>query len=79
MQYKCLAPEIFVPSCIHVEMGMGMVNQIWEDMQGWIDDEVEVLPKDEKAAQKSLLDAKENLDKAQREKCEAKITINLER
>jgi hypothetical protein len=31
-------------------------------MEGWIENEVEVVHEDEKAARKSLLDAKENLD-----------------
>jgi hypothetical protein len=44
-----------------------MVNQVCDDMEGWIDDEVEVIPEDEKVAQKSSLDAKENLDEARQE------------
>jgi hypothetical protein len=31
-------------------------------MEGWIENEVEVVHEDEKTARKSLLDAKENLD-----------------
>ena len=41
-------------------------------------DEVEAVPEDDKAAQKSLLDAKENLDESTRAKDAAKITINVE-
>ncbi len=55
-----------------------MVNQVWEDMEAREDDEVEVVIEDEKAARKSLLNAKEKLHEATREKDAAKITINLE-
>jgi hypothetical protein len=76
MHYKSLSPENFVPPLLHMEMGM--VNQVWEDMEAWIDDAVEVVPEDEKAARKSLWDAKQSLDRATKEKDEAKITINVE-
>ena len=46
MHYKSLGPENFVPPLLHMEIGM--VNQVWEDMEGWIDDEVEVVPEDER-------------------------------
>jgi hypothetical protein len=59
-------------------MEMGMVNQVWEHMEGWIDDVVEVVPKDEKTAQKSLLDVRESLERATKQKDEAKITISVE-
>jgi hypothetical protein len=62
MHYKSLAPENFILPLLHIEIGM--VNQVWEVMEGWIDDEVEVVPEDEKAARKSLLDAKENIYEA---------------
>jgi hypothetical protein len=76
MHYKSLTPENFVPPLLHMEMGM--VNQVWEDMEAWIDDVVEVVPEDEKAARKSLLDAKESLERATKQKDEAKITISVE-
>jgi hypothetical protein len=76
MHYKRLIPENFVPPLLHMEMGM--VNQVWEDMEAWIDDVVEVVPEDEKAARKSLLDVKESLERATKQKDEAKITISVE-
>ena len=48
MHYKSLGPENFVPPLLHMEIGM--VNQVWVDMEGWIDDEVEVVPEDERTA-----------------------------
>jgi hypothetical protein len=76
MRYKSLGPENFVPPLLHMEIGM--VNQVWEDMECWIDDEVEVVPEDERAAHASLLDAKEKLDEATRERDAAKITISVD-
>jgi len=76
LHYKSLGPENFVPPLLHMEIGM--VNQVWEDMEGWIDGEVEVVPEDERAARTSLLDAKEKLDEATRAKDAAKITISVE-
>jgi hypothetical protein len=46
MHYKSLAPENFILPLLHIEIGM--VNQVWEVMEGWIDDEVEVVPEDER-------------------------------
>jgi hypothetical protein len=48
MHYKSLGLENFVPTLLHMEIGM--VNQVWVDMEGWIDDEVEVVPEDERTA-----------------------------
>jgi hypothetical protein len=46
MHNKNLAPEKFILPLLYMEIGM--VNQVWEDMEGWIDDEVEVVPEDER-------------------------------
>ncbi len=59
-------------------MEMGLVNQVWDDVETWIDDEVERIPIDEKTAHKSVLDAKERLDTALKEKEDAKNTICIE-
>jgi hypothetical protein len=37
--YKCLTPEDLVPPLLHMEIGM--VNQVWDDFQTWIDNDVE--------------------------------------
>jgi len=76
MHYKSLGPVNFVPPLLHMEIGM--VNQVWEDMEGWIVDAVKAVPEDERAACTSLLDAKEKLDEATRAKDAAKITISVE-
>jgi len=76
LHYKSLGPENFVPPLLHMEMGM--VNQVWEHLEEWIDDKVENVPPDEKAARLSLLDAQECLERATREKEVAKITVSVE-
>ena len=76
LHYKSLGPENFVPPLLHMEMGM--VNQVWEHLEEWIDDKVENVPPDEKAARLSLLDAQECLERATREKEDAKITVSVE-
>jgi hypothetical protein len=76
MHHKSLGLKNFVLPLLHMEIGM--VNQVWEDMEARDDDEVEGVIEDEKAARKSLLNAKEKLHEATREKDAAKITINLE-
>jgi hypothetical protein len=45
-------------------MEMGLVNQVWTDFETWVDDKVEMLPLDEKAAREAVLEAKEKLDEA---------------
>jgi hypothetical protein len=50
--YKYLTPENLVPSLLHMEIGM--VNDVWDSFQRWIDDDVERIPVDEKVACKSL-------------------------
>jgi hypothetical protein len=76
LHYKTLTPDNFVPPLLHMEMGL--VNQDWDDVGTWIDDEVERIPIDEKTARKSVLDAKERLDTAFKEKEDAKKTICIE-
>jgi hypothetical protein len=76
LHYKTLGPDDFVPPLLHMEMGL--VNQVWDDVETWIDDEVERIPVDENTAQKSVFDAKERLDAASKEKEEARNTICIE-
>jgi hypothetical protein len=42
MQYQCLTPQNFVPPLLHLEIGM--VNQMWDNLVEWIDEEVEINP-----------------------------------
>ena len=76
MHYKSLGPDNFVPPLLHMEMGL--VNQVWEDFENWVDGSVEIVPVDEKAARKAVLDAKERLDRAADERDTAKKTISVE-
>ena len=44
--YRCLGPQNFVPSLLHLEIGM--VNQAWESFEELVDDFVEIVPPIEK-------------------------------
>jgi hypothetical protein len=46
MHYQCLTPQNFVPPLLHLEIGM--VNQMWDNLVEWIDEEVEIIPLEEK-------------------------------
>ncbi len=66
IHYKPLTPKSFVPPLLHLEMGM--VNQIWDDFEQWIDDIVEMIPPHEQDARKNVSNAKEMLEIATLEK-----------
>jgi hypothetical protein len=53
-------------------MEMGMVNQVWDDLEDWFEENVGVIPSDEISAGNELADAKERLDVAHNNKEEAK-------
>ncbi len=53
MHYKPLGPDNFVPPLLHMEMGL--VNQVWEDFENWVDGNIEMIPVDEKAAREHVL------------------------
>jgi hypothetical protein len=70
MHYKSLTPDYFVPSLLHMEMGM--VNQVWQDFENWIDDKVELIPIEEKHARTTLDESRERLRITSSEKDDAK-------
>jgi len=70
MHYKSLTPDNFVPPLLHMEMGM--VNQVWEDFENWIDDKVELIPIEEKLVRTTLDESRERLRIASSEKDDAK-------
>ncbi|MFN9983239.1 MAG: hypothetical protein ACK53Y_25145, partial [bacterium] len=76
MHYKSLTPDNFVPPLLHMEMGM--VNQVWEDFENWIDDKVELIPIEEKLARTTLDESRERLLIASSEKDDAKKNISIE-
>jgi hypothetical protein len=76
MHYKCLGPEHFVPPLLHLEMGM--VNNVWDDFEEWIDNAVEIVPPHEKDARDALLLSKDALALAIDEKKEGDQKINIE-
>ncbi len=76
MHYKCLTPQDFVPPLLHLKIGM--VNQGWDGLEQWMDDNVEIIPLHEKDARKKLKDAIENFHLASREKKDTERTINIE-
>jgi len=76
MHYKALGPDHFIPPLLHMEMGL--VNQVWEDFEGWVDDVVEQIPLDEKAAREAVVEAKDKLAEATNSKESAKNTITVE-
>ncbi len=49
-----------------------MVNQVWDDLEDWFEENVGVIPSDEISAGNELADAKERLDVAHNNKEEAK-------
>jgi hypothetical protein len=51
---------------------MGMVNQVWEDFENWIDDKVELIPIEEKLVRTTLDESRERLRIASSEKDGAK-------
>jgi len=53
-------------------MEIGMVNQVWDSFQMWIDDDIERVPVDEKATRELSADAKRCLDFMTSEKEEAR-------
>jgi len=76
MHYKTLGPDNFAPPLLHMEMGL--INQVWEDFETWVDDHVKMIPIDEKAARLAVVDAKIKVDRAADEKETAKKTISVE-
>jgi len=76
MHYKTLGPDHFVPPLLHMEMGL--VNQVWDNFESWVDDVVEQVPVDEKAARVALFEAQEKLAEATNNKESAKKTISIE-
>jgi hypothetical protein len=76
MHYQCLTPRHFVTPLLHMETGM--VNQVWDDLENWIDDAVEIIPLQEKDARKNLKDAIKNFESAKAEKMESEKTTNIE-
>lgn len=70
LHHKCLTPEDLVPPLLHMEIGM--VNQVWDSFQMWIDDDIERVPVDEKATRELSADAKRYLDFMTSEKEEAR-------
>jgi hypothetical protein len=46
MHYKKLGPDNSVLPLLHMEMGL--VNQVWEDFENWVDDNIKMIPMDEK-------------------------------
>jgi len=76
MHYKTLRPDNFAPPLLHMEMGL--VNQVWENFESWVDDHVEMIPIDEKAVRLAVVDAKVKVDRAADEKETAKRTIGVE-
>ena len=57
-----IGPEYYVPHLMLMEMGL--VNAAWKNFETWVDDKVEMLPLDVKAAREAVLEAKEKLDEA---------------
>jgi hypothetical protein len=76
MHYQCLTPRHFVPPLLHMEIGI--VNQVWDDLENWIDDAVEIIPLQEKDARKNLKDAIKNFESAKAEKTDSEKTTNIE-
>ncbi len=76
VHYKGIGPERFVPPLLHMEMGM--VNQVWDAFEGWIDAFVEIIPPHEKEARQQLADAKGLLNGAAEEKRNIENTVNIE-
>ncbi len=70
IHYKGLTIDNLVQPLLHMEMGM--VNQVWDDLEDWFDENVGVIPSDEISAGNELADAKERLDVAHNNKEEAK-------
>ncbi len=59
-------------------MEMGLVNQVWDNFESWVNDVVEQVPVDEKAARVALFEAQEKLAEATNNKESAKKTISIE-
>jgi NACalpha-BTF3-like transcription factor len=74
--YKCLGPDNFVPPLLHLEIGM--VNQVWEAFEEWVDAIVEVVPPFERDARTEVKNAKEKLELAIEEKKQVDATTNIE-
>ncbi len=51
MHYTSFTAQDFVPPLLHMEIGM--VNQVWDNLEQWIDDVVEMVPPHEQEAKKS--------------------------
>lgn len=76
MHYQCLTPQNFVPPLLHLEIGM--VNQMWDNLVEWIDEEVEIIPLEEKEARTKLKSALEERDNAKAEKKDSEKTVEIE-
>ena len=76
MHYQCLMPQNFVPPLLHLEFRM--VNQVWDEVEWWTDEHVEIIPSEEKEARKGLKSAIENRDRAKVEKHESEKTVEIE-
>jgi hypothetical protein len=48
VHYQGIGLETFVPPLLHMEMGL--VNQVWDAFEEWIDAIVEIIPSHEKEA-----------------------------
>jgi hypothetical protein len=74
--YKCLGPDNFVPPLLHLEIGM--VNQVWEAFEEWVDAIVEIVPPFESDARTEVKNAKEKLELAIEEKKQVDAMTNIE-
>ncbi len=68
MHYQCLTPQHFVLPFLHIEIGME--NQVWEDLEEWNKDTVEIISSHEKNLRKKLKDAIKNCEVAIADKME---------
>ena len=76
MHFQCLTSQNFVPPLLHLEIGM--VNQMWDNLVEWIDEEVEINPLQEKEARTKLKSALEERDNAKAEKKDSEKTVEIE-
>ena len=76
VHYQGIGPEKFVPPLLHMEMGL--VNQVWDAFEEWIDAFVEIIPPHEKEARKQLADAKGKLKEVAAERSEIEKTISID-
>ena len=77
MHYTSLTPQDFVPPLLHMEIGM--VNQVWDHLEQWIDNVVEMVPPHEQEARKKLKEVAEQLAIALSEREEKEKNNNIEK